>query len=484
MDTRSQVKKYVDIGWRRKWWLLVPTVLGLVASMYYYSTAPKLYRAKTTILVTRQRIPDDIVRSTVTSTIGETIKTLRVQVLSRTYLERVAEEIGLIGPNAEEAQIERACAQLDASVALDWDKRDGSWFSINVHDKDPQRAARVANRLAELFIEQNTNLRVKQASGTVNLLESWVKQTEEELSKRDEEISRFKREHLYELPDQQDATLQLLNGAQNRVSQLTSEIQLKTDRLSALTSEAKANRAAAAAAGVSIPGDDPDSRQLAQLERELGDLLISYTEENPLVRKKRDQIAQFKASHPTLGVAKPTGGAESEVPPEARRLQIELRTLQADRDREQARVNTLTTRLANIPLRAQKLADLTRDYATLKTDYDTKVGQREVARRSQEVEEAKKGDQFQIQDVARPPAAPYQPILIQVLLLGIAAGAGVGVGIAALLEFLDQSVRSEEQFADLFPDVVILGSIPNLVANAPPARPRAKNGSGKKAAAS
>jgi capsular polysaccharide biosynthesis protein len=74
-------------------------------------------------------------------------------------------------------------------------------------------------------------------------------------------------------------------------------------------------------------------------------------------------------------------------------------------------------------------------------------------------------------------------VLFQVLLLGLAAGAGVGGGIAALLEFLDQSVRSEEHFADLFPDVVILGSIPNLVTNAP-AKSRAKHGSGKKAAAS
>jgi protein tyrosine kinase modulator len=484
VDTRSQVKQYVDIAWRRKWWVLVPTILGTAASIYLYTVLPKLYRATTTILVTRQRIPDDIVRSTVTSTIGETIKTLKVQVLSRTYLERVAEEIGLIQANADEMMKERACNQIENSVDLDWDKRDGSWFSINVHDKDPQRAARVANRLAEMFIEQNANLRVKQASGAVNLLDGWVKQTEEELSKRDEEISRFRREHLYELPDQQDATLQLLNGAQNRVSQLTSEIQIKTDRLSIMTSEFKANRAAAAAAGISVPGDDADSRALAQLENELGDLLVSYTDENPLVRKKRDQIAQFKASHPALGAPKQTGTADSDVSPEARRLEMELRTLQSDRDREQGRVHELTSRLGNIPLRAQKLADLTRDYDTLKKDYDTKVGQREMARRSQEVEEAKKGDQFQIQDAARPPAVPYQPVLMQLLLMGILAGAGVGVGITALLEFLDQSVRSEEQFADIFPDVAILGSIPNLVTGGP-VKPRVdKSGSGKKAAAS
>jgi hypothetical protein len=66
--------------------------------------------------------------------------------------------------------------------------------------------------------------------------------------------------------------------------------------------------------------------------------------------------------------------------------------------------------------------------------------------------------------------------------MGLATGAGVGVGMAVLLEFLDQSVRGEEQFADLFPDVPILGSIPNLIASAP-VKPHAKKSRVKKAAA-
>ena len=483
MDTRSQVKQYVDIAWRRKWWVVVPTVLGLLGGVYRYYTAPKLYSSYTTILVSRQKIPDDIVRSTVTSTIGEMINNLQVQVFSRTYLQRIAEENGLIGPNADEARIERACAQIKRSVTLESDKRNGQWFKLIVQNGDPQRAARIANRLAELFIEQNTDLRVKQASGAANLLDGWVKQTEEQLQKRDAEISRFKQEHMYELPDQQDATLQLLNGSQNQLSALTSEIQFKSERLATLTAESKANRAAAAAAGVNLPQDDPDGRVLAQLERELDDLLISYTDENPLVRKKREQITQFKATHPTLVESKPTTSEEAALPPEAKRLQAELRTLQTDRARVQARVNELTARLANIPMRAQKLAELTRDYDSLKKAYDTKVGQRDEARRSQQVEEAKKGDQFQVQDVAVPGARPISPVFEMLLLMGLAAGAGIGVGIAALLEFLDQSVRSEEQFVELFPDVAILGSIPNLVGNAP-AKPRAKGGPTKKAAAS
>jgi polysaccharide chain length determinant protein (PEP-CTERM system associated) len=480
VDTRNQVKQYIDIAWRRKWWVVVPLVAGTVISLYLYWSLPKLYRAATTILVIRQSVPDDIVRSAVTMRIEERMKSLKIQVLSRTYLEKVAREIGLIDDTADEARKERVCDQLNASVQLDWDKRDNSWFRIMVHDRDPERAAKVANRLAEMFIDQNSQSRSNQASALVSQFDVWLQSAESKLETRDHEISQFKTQNLYELPEQEQSALQLMSTSQNRVTQLSSDIQVKSDRLSILRSDEKAKRLAAAASGLNVLGDDPDSRALAQLERELNDLLVSYTDENPLVRRKRDQIAQFKTLHPTVAVAKASG--EPQESPEVRRLELEVRSLEKDRDREVARVEEQRQRIAKMPARAQELAGLTRDYEMLKKEYDRTVGQKSEAMRSFDLEQAKKGEQFQIQDAARPSARPYEPQLFQLLLMGLATGLGVGVGMAALLEFLDQSVRGEEQFADLFPDVPILGSIPNLIASAP-VKPHAKKSRVKKAAA-
>lgn len=124
-----------------------------------------------------------------------------------------------------------------------------------------------------------------------------------------------------------------------------------------------------------------------------------------------------------------------------------------------------------MPIRAQELAALTRDYDTLKHQYEATAGQKEQAIRSQDIEAARKGEQFQIQDKARPPAVPFKPQVFQLVLMGLLGGLGVGVAIAGALEFVDQSVRGEDEFAAQFPDLVILGSIPNLDTDAAAAKP-------------
>lgn len=466
MDIRAKVKIYLDIVYRRKWWLVVPMILGLVVSLVLLQRLPKLYRAETTILVTRQSVPEDFVRSTVTMRVDERMKSLRVQVLSRSYLEQIVKEFGFVDEGAAENEIERGCNQVKANVDINYDRRDFAWFKIAFVDRSPKRAAGVANRLSALFIDQNTRLRTAQASGTLETVERWLSQAREELERLDARIAEFKQQHLYELPDQQAASLGLLETAQNRVNQLSNDIQLRSERLESLKKQAEAQRSLDSALGVPTAFEDPNARRLAELQQELSTLLVNYTEENPLVIRKKQQIAAFKEAHPSLGEAPREAGAAPALPPalalELSRLQSELRVLEADRDKELRNVSVLRARIGNMPVRQQQLSEITREYTTLREEYEKTLETRQAARRAQDLEESRKGEQFQVQDRAYPPTLPFKPDATTTILFGLLGGLALGAGIAALLEFLDASFRTEESFAAAFPSIPVLGLIPNM----------------------
>lgn len=476
MDSSMQIKWLIDIAWRRKWWIVAPTVVAAIVSLVAVAMVPRVYRATTTILVSRQSVPEDMVRSTVTLRIEEQMRRLQVQLFSRSYLEQIAREFEMIPADAQEFEIERACVALREQIVPEVDKAALSWFRISVENVDPKRAAGIANRLAVLFIEQNSRMRASQAAGTLATTEGWEERYRLELQKRDKDVAEFKQQHIYEMPDQQPANLHLLNIAQSRVMQLTGDIQSRNDRLVALRSQQQAQRALYAATGVPDPaageGDD-----LAALHRELLALLSSYTEEHPAVKRKRTQIAELAQ---TLQGDRSGGSGASvaTVRLDPASMQIvaienEIRALERERARENANIEAFRGRIASAPQRQQRLLELTRDYESVKQQFDTAVAQKEQAQRSQDLEESKKGEQFQIQDRAYPPALPFKPNFIAFVLAGIGLGLALGIGATAAREFVDQTVGNEEEFSAVFPDLPVYAVIPSLDVDLEPrSRPR------------
>src|SRR5215203_54482 len=81
--------------WRRRFWFLVPLMLGVVAGVLALQVLPKTYRAATTVLVERQKVPADYVKPTVTSSIEERLRTIEPQIKNRDNLERIIREMNL-----------------------------------------------------------------------------------------------------------------------------------------------------------------------------------------------------------------------------------------------------------------------------------------------------------------------------------------------------------------------------------------------------
>lgn len=480
MSPTGRFKLYLDIAYRRKWWIVVPVILSAVASYFALDRLPKTYRASTTILVTPQRMPIEIVRETVTTRVEDRMSSMSVQILSRRFLEQVVRELELVPAEAQDAEIEQACARMKSHVELNAGTN-LSYFEVAVVDPVPERSAAIANRLATLFIEQNSQMRSEQASGTLNTVEGWLEKKKVELDAMDGKIAEYKSGHLWELSDQLNANLQLLASTQQRIASLTKDIQARQDRLVDARALAKAETHSDVAPVESV---DPVQRKLATLESELAQLRVNYTEENPAVRRKAYEISEFKRVHPetertasSSSVPAPVTSRRGEV----ERLDREIANLERERDAAQSQANVLTARIDRTPLREQELKNLTRGYDALKKEYDDLLQKREMASRGEELESSRKSEQFKVQDPARVPTVPYRPQPLQVIMIRLVAGLGVGAAAVVVLEFLDQSVKSEDDFRRAFPDLPLLSAVPHVDPSAthtrtPPRRTPAPRG--------
>jgi polysaccharide chain length determinant protein (PEP-CTERM system associated) len=484
---RSDIKLYLDIVYRNRWWLVIPVILAAGAAVYTYKTLPRLYRASTTILVVSQRLPEAFVRTTVTAGIEERMASLRVQILSQSYLEQVVQEVGLVPEGVAQGEMEKACRKLRSQLELDYDRRRFSYFKIAAIDEDPERAARIADRLANLFIEQNTRFREEAASGTREFMERLVEDKKRELDAVESRRTEYRRRYVWELPEREQANLQLLSASQQRVATLSNEIQSREERLAYLRSQLR-NLAAMGPDAGAAQELDPNLRRLAQMENELADLLTKYTEENPTVRRKRAEIEQFKARYADLlptgsGDGSAAGTATFGPAEEIARIESQIESLEAERRAEQNKIAQISQRITNTPIREQELAALTRDYQALQSKYDELLKKKEQASEAEDLEASNQGEQFRVQDPARVPSAPYKPNAISVFAVCLAAGLGFGVAITAAREVLDNTVKTEQEFEKLFPEVPILAAIPRIEKNARNEKKTKKRKSKRKTAA-
>ena len=73
---------YLDILWRRKYWVIIPAIILMTVSAYVVMTMPAIFKSQGVILIESQDIPDDLVRTTITSYADQRIELIRQRLMT------------------------------------------------------------------------------------------------------------------------------------------------------------------------------------------------------------------------------------------------------------------------------------------------------------------------------------------------------------------------------------------------------------------
>jgi len=449
------IKKYIDIVLRRKWWIIIPFLIVLLAGLAYGLKAPKVYEARTLILVQPQRVPEDFVRTIVTTTVEDRLRTITQQVTSRTNLEKIIREYNLFAFKLnmlldDKVKRLRELINIDVSYGDRRRRDDSNSFTISIRGRDPKKVMEVTNALASNFISENLKIRESQAMGTSSFISDELKSVEKRLIEKEEELKQYRERYMGGLPEQLQANLSILERLQQQLDQLNSNLRDAENRKVAL--QAQIVEQEKVGAGLFIPSGPQanEPMDIPSLRNRLASLEARYTQNHPDVIRLKEMIANMEAER---GVK--TDDSPERSIPVSREVQalrgqlqditLEIKSHKAEIKKIQSQVKWYEKKVEDTPKREQELLTRNRDYNNLNELYNSLLNRKLEAEMAVSMERKQKGEQFRVVDPAKIPSRPVEPDLKKMILLTLALGLGLGGGLAFLKETMDTSFKIPEE---------------------------------------
>jgi len=498
------LEHYLWVVYHRKWLVLSVFLIVSLATAAVSYRLPNVFTSETVILVDPQKVPESYVKSTVTGDIRNRLGTLSQQILSATRLQKIIETFNLFAEERKTMAREDVIALMRSNISVNVlsqfsSNQELQAFRISYSGEEPRLVASVTNELASLFIDENLKAREQQATGTSEFLQNQLDETRKTLQNQENTLKDFRLKHLGEMPEQENADLQLLGQLQSQQqlegealaraeqtkSYLQSTMQQSTPVVD-LDPFSLATPSPPAQAGPPPAAKGPST--VSTLKTRLTALEARYTEKHPEVQKLKQQIAEEEAKEasaapPEPPVPQPPPPAAAPALPPARPvippptytnpvLQAQLKSVEdeiAKHKQEQDRLRKLATgyqvKLEAIPVNEQRVADLVRDYEISKAHYSQLLNNQLSAQTATQLEIRQKGEKFSILDPAQAAEKPSRPNRILIDTAGCMGGLGLGLLAALITQFLGISITSPQQLLEAS-GVPVLEVIPVIYTHA------------------
>lgn len=455
------LKEYLDIVFRRKWWILIPTIVGLLFSSALFMRFPKKYKTTTRVQIRSQQISRQLLNPTVDIRSEELVTQLQAEITSEKYMQQLDDRLHLVGKPGGPRDLPELARAIDNSSTLEPNTRN-RYFDLTISWGDPRIAASVANELAAIYIEANRVFRSGIATGTLEKLRNHRVEVQTKLEEVRALIERFRSEHKFEIGAYEPTNLQQVEVKRGEINSLDRDIRSYDDRIA----EIELQLSAGVVTGPDATQTDPRRTQLETLKADLAALRSQgRTDNHPdvkVLQRKIDVLTQ------QLGIT--DNNPEGLTPEQLARQRLQQEREQAVRDRQiaQQKRTSLAAEIAGIQSRLSRTPDwqiqldkLSGQELSLSREFDEAKKKEQDALQGQQVEDFEQGERFEILNKAVAPRQAYWPDLKMFLLMGLAVGGGLGVAMVLLLEVFDQSFKSEEQLAAAI-DLPTLAVIPDL----------------------
>jgi len=475
---------YLSVAHRRKWWFVMPLLVCIALGALTVVVWPKKYLSRATIGMQSPTLSSDLLRAGTTMDAAERQRAVQQMLVSPTVLERVIreEKINPSKPASEVATWLRDNLSKNIEIPpppglnVRPDPTRGiELFYIGYTDKDPERAQRITNRVASVFVEENTKAQTGRAENSVEVLETQVQASQAKLGELESKITERKGRYIGRLPEQVGANVQMANGARNQLDSLSTQLRSENERLTMIESQLEQMRQGVGIGAVtssSIASAQAGKKHVEDLEAQLAaDRALGFGDNHPEITRLQREIKQARADLVAARTDEPANRDTMlrsdpiylNTVQQRDAVRLHIRELQAASSMAQRQIGEYQSRVESAPVAEQELAPLDREYAAEKmrfTDLSTRLSQ---ARTTEDVARKQGGERFSILYPASLPDEPVEPKPLKIMAMAVVAGLVLGAVGAVGREFLDRSVHDTRALENEF-EVPVLGEIPRIAA--------------------
>jgi polysaccharide chain length determinant protein (PEP-CTERM system associated) len=472
----------------------------MYASLVLSSRLKDMYQSEMLIQVVPQRVPDTYVRSTVTMRTEERLNSLSKQVMSRTELERLIQQMNLYPTELRDKPLQDVVLLMRSRIELEVvrsqrDSRETDAFYIRFTYPDRDIATRVTERLGELFINVNAQDRGDLARATSSFLQAQLAEARTRLEATERRLEQFREKNAGRLPTQLDSNMQAIRSTQMELQAVVESLARDRDRklmLERLYNDAQIETVAVTPLPVTpivqttgqpgdlaVPAGVAAQQQLAAAKEQLARLELRLRPEHPdigrtqrLIRELEERVAAEAARASNPAQPEPVVLTQEQIArrDRLREMRAEIESLQrqvqfkeAEEQRVRRTIGDYQRRIEQVPSVESEWVSLTRDYDTQQSAYKDLLAKSEQSKVAAELEKGEIAEQFRVLDPARPPIRPTGLARVQVNAIGALVGLLLGVFFAGLLEVLDTTFHTGNDVVDVLklPVVARLPYVPS-----------------------
>jgi polysaccharide chain length determinant protein (PEP-CTERM system associated) len=475
---------------RRKSLLVIPFLTVLVTVLGFSFVITPVYESSTIILLGKSQLLSRTLESMMPGQPGylpvqteQRLSTIRSQILSSGFLARLIQELQLDrdpsltkvavsaevdfpGYSTEEIKYLLLIEKLRRNIYVRF--KGENLVEIICRSDKPNRAAKMAETLAQIFIEENLKYELIGVREALEFSDEQLIIYKQKLEDSEAKLKAFKQRAI-------EKNLNLASTNSQNIRDITSEADATRIEQTSLRQRREELQEIMQKSGLSDYLRFTSSQlenlksKLLNLVSEYATLLTKYSWKDSklinLTSRTKNSLDEIEKE-----INRDVDAFQAETSPELRTVlkeyifsNYQLSFLQKKLEILNRVVENLKATLAKQPDYEISLSNLEKEVDSNRKLYDAFVQQAQGSQISQQVQQKEAESKYRVLEPATAPLKPVKPNRPRVTMFGIALGIAVGLGSVIMAEILDHSFRKVEEVENYL-QLKVVGTIPKIMA--------------------